>query len=115
MTSLNKQIAQIDAGEWCSPLGDTPRAINAAAVPTRASVCAVARRHKGHSWAVAEWSIVSRRNQLGPFHANKPEFRDAAREIRDAGGMRWRPRLILLPAPSPSFVSLIRAAQNCSK
>ena len=38
MTSLKKQIGQIDAGEWRSPLGDTPRAINAARVPAGASV-----------------------------------------------------------------------------
>jgi radical SAM superfamily enzyme YgiQ (UPF0313 family) len=37
MTSLKKQIGQIDAGQWCSPLGDTPRAINAARVPAAAS------------------------------------------------------------------------------
>jgi hypothetical protein len=35
MTSLQTQIGQIDAGEWCSPLGDTPRAITAARVPAR--------------------------------------------------------------------------------
>ena len=38
ITSLDEQIGQIDAGEWRSPLSDTPRAINAAPVPVAANV-----------------------------------------------------------------------------